>query len=90
MKRQPKLMEGVDISMHTLDIALISEKNEIVSFKINNAPSDLRDFVREIKERFKVRNADLAFCAENMGLYAKFLTSFPVLTMTRSMRIARL
>ncbi|UTM21866.1 IS110 family transposase [Dyadobacter fanqingshengii] len=74
MKRQPKLIAGVDISKHTLDIALISDKSETASFKINNSAADLRNFVRGIKEQFKLRNADLAFCAENMGLYGIFLT----------------
>jgi transposase len=74
MKRLPKLIAGVDISKHSLDIAFISEKGETVSFHIENTMQGLRDFIKEIKERFKVRNADLAFCAENMGLYAKFLT----------------
>jgi transposase len=74
MKRLPKLIAGVDISKHTLDIALISERNETLSFKIANSVTDFREFVKSVKAQFKVRNADLAFCAENMGLYAKFLT----------------
>ncbi|KQS32744.1 IS110 family transposase [Dyadobacter sp. Leaf189] len=74
MKRLPKLIAGVDISKHTLDIALISERNETLSYHIANSVEDFRNFVKGLKTQFKLRNADLAFCAENMGLYAKFMT----------------
>ncbi|MCF0049562.1 IS110 family transposase [Dyadobacter sp. LJ53] len=78
MKRLPKLIGGIDISKHTLDIALISEKEEILSFHINNTAQEFRDFIKGVKEQFKLRNSDLAFCAEDMGLYAKFLTDILV------------
>jgi transposase len=74
MKTQFKIIAGVDISKHTLDIALISESSEILSYKIANDHSEILDFVKEVKTKFKLRYSDLAFCAENMGLYGKFLT----------------
>ena len=74
MKKPPKLVAGVDISKHTLDIAFLSDNNQILSYRINNTVLDFRNFLKEVKKQFKLRNADMAFCAENMGIYAKFLT----------------
>lgn len=73
MKRLPKLVAGVDISKYTLDIALVSDANQTLSFKINNAELDILTFLKQVRSQFKLRYSDMVFCAENMGLYAKFL-----------------
>lgn len=71
---EPKYFIGVDVSKLTMDLALLHSVNPIRSFKIKNTEDDIKRFLREIKEEYGFKYNEVLFCAENMGIYANFLT----------------
>jgi len=69
----PKFFVGVDISKLTLDIALLAGKKQPLSFKIANSEKSILEFLKAIKVEYRIKNRDVIFCAEHMGIYSTFL-----------------
>jgi transposase len=70
-----KFFIGVDISKLTLDVAVLHKGKVIRSFKVNNSEKDIIELLFTLKATFNITRNNSIFCAEDMGLYAKFLTN---------------
>ena len=70
----PKIFVGVDISKLTLDLALLHGINTVRTFKIKNSEEEVKAFLKTIREEYKFKNYEIVFCAEDMGMFASFLS----------------
>lgn len=80
MKKQVTNFIGLDVSKHTLDVALIrivqSVKQPIVSFVVANTAAGLKKLITILKEYSVPLNTNSLFVIENTGLYHRLLFNF--------------
>lgn len=68
-----KYFVGIDISKLTLDVALLSNGTVIDLFQIANSEKGVKDMLQLIQKDNKCSRRNTLFCAEQMGIYGKFL-----------------
>lgn len=68
---------GIDISKKTLDLALYLDFEYAESFKIDNTPEAILDFITHIK-KLNCKISNTVLCAEETGIYGTFLKQFSV------------
>jgi transposase len=69
----PTIFVGIDISKLTLDIAVVKDGALILTKKIENSEKGIKEFLSTMKTDFHSTRGNTVYCAENMGIYAKFL-----------------
>jgi transposase len=69
----PTNFVGIDISKLTLDVAVIKEGIHITSLQIENSEPAIRNLLSSIQSTYQCTAKNTLYCAEHMGLYAKFL-----------------
>jgi transposase len=75
----PSIFVGIDISKLTLDIAVMRESELIFTKKIENSEASIKGFLNSMRTEFHCRPGDTIYCAEHMGIYARFLKDvFPM------------
>nr|WP_250773258.1 transposase [Dyadobacter sp. MSC1_007] len=72
---RPELFIGIDISKVTLDISVVnSNGDQLAAYKIANTETSITDILEVITSNHKVTRDNSCFCAEDMGLFASFLS----------------
>jgi len=69
----PKFFIGIDISKLTLDVAVLSGDTLLKQYKIENSEVSVKKLLATLKSTYFCTPANAIYCAENMGIYAKFL-----------------
>ena len=64
---------GIDISKLTLDVAVLKEGVLLLTHKIDNSEAAIRQLLIRLKSHHHSTAENTVFCAENMGIYGKFL-----------------
>lgn len=64
---------GIDVSKHTLDLAVRQGKNLLFHRQIENKPAAVRAFLRELKRLPGFELAQALFCLEHTGIYSNHL-----------------
>jgi transposase len=69
----PTFHIGIDVSKATLDVALLKDGTLLFTTKISNTEVAIKDLLASLKTEYKSTSHNTIFCAENMGIYNKFL-----------------
>jgi len=69
----PTIFVGIDISKLTLDVAVMKESDLVLTKKIENSEKGIKEFLATMKTDFRCTRGNTVYCAEQMGIYAKFL-----------------
>jgi transposase len=69
----PTIFVGIDISKVTLDIAVMKEGELVLTKKFENSVKGIKEFMGALKSDFHSTRGNTVYCAEHMGIYAKFL-----------------
>jgi transposase len=69
----PTIFVGIDISKLTLDVAVMKERDLVLTKKIENSAKGIKEFMGTLKSDFQSTGKNTVYCAEQMGIYAKFL-----------------
>jgi transposase len=64
---------GIDISKLTLDVAVLKDGTTLYTSKIANSAAAIKGLLVLLKICYNCTPANAVFCAEQMGLYGKFL-----------------
>ena len=64
---------GIDISKVTLDLAVLKDGALLLTQKIDNSEAAIRQFLSALKSNHRSTPDNSIYCAENMGIYGKFL-----------------
>lgn len=75
---KPQFYIGIDISKLTLDVAVLSANEVLEQQKIENSESAIKDLLRNLKTNFKSTRFNTFYCAENMGIYGRFLQNISI------------
>lgn len=71
----PEFFIGIDISKVTLDLSIVNSKgDQLAAYKVANTERSITDILEVIECSHKGTSANSCFCAEDMGLYASFLS----------------
>lgn len=72
---KPELFIGIDISKLTLDLSVVNLKgDQLAAYKIANTEGSIMDILDLIGGNHKGTPDNCCFCAEDMGLFASFLS----------------
>jgi transposase len=69
----PTIFVGIDISKLTLDVAVIKDGILVLTKKIKNSAKDITEFLGTMRTEFRATRGKTVYCAEHMGIYAKFM-----------------
>ncbi len=71
----PTFFVGIDISKLTLDVAILQDDKILSTLKIENTEEAVRELLKKIKAAHGCTIKNTFFCAENSGLYHRFLSN---------------
>jgi len=68
-----KFFIGIDISKLTLDIAVINNGIFVDAFQVKNSTKGMVEMLKLVKSKYKCTRLNTFFCAEQMGIYGRFV-----------------
>jgi transposase len=69
----PKFFIGIDISKLTLDVAVLEDSVLLLTSKISNTEAAVKQLLAGLAKKYDCTVVNTVYCAENMGLYTRYL-----------------